>query len=153
VDFKLFPKLLIDRVSPLTDKVTSESQATFIKGRNILEGVVVLHEVIHELKRSRRKGVIFKIDFKKAYDKVRWDFVGEVMRSKRFPNKWVKQTMNTIHGGKVCININGEMTHFLTHIRSLGREIPYPLLCLTWWLKCYPLSRGRLQDRGRSGVC
>jgi hypothetical protein len=67
----LFPKLLIDRVSPLTDKVISESQTTFIKGRNILEGVVVLHEVIHELKRSRRKGVIFKIDFKKAYDKVR----------------------------------------------------------------------------------
>jgi hypothetical protein len=51
VDFKIFPKLLIDRITPLADKIISESQTTFIKGMNILEGVVILHEVIHELRR------------------------------------------------------------------------------------------------------
>jgi hypothetical protein len=71
VDFKIFPKLLTDRITPLADKIISESQTAFIKGRSILEGVVILHEVIHELKRSRSKGVISKIDFEKAYDKVR----------------------------------------------------------------------------------
>jgi len=45
-----------------------------MKGRNILEGVVILHEVVHELKSSRKKGIILKIDFEKAYDKVRWAF-------------------------------------------------------------------------------
>jgi hypothetical protein len=71
VGFKIFPKLLFDRVSPLANKVISESQTAFIKERSILKGVVVLHEVLHKLKRSRRKCVIFKIDFKKAYDKVK----------------------------------------------------------------------------------
>jgi hypothetical protein len=61
------------------------SQSTFIQGRNILEGVVIMHEVIHELKKSGRKGVLFKIDFEKAYDKVRWDFVKEVLERKGFP--------------------------------------------------------------------
>jgi hypothetical protein len=37
VDFKIFPKLLIDRVTPIANKVISPSQTTFIKGRNILE--------------------------------------------------------------------------------------------------------------------
>jgi hypothetical protein len=41
-------------------------------GRNILEGVVVLHETIHELHRKKMDGVLFKIDFKKAYNKVKW---------------------------------------------------------------------------------
>jgi hypothetical protein len=50
-----------------------------------MEGVVTLHEVIHELKTTGGKGVLFKIDFKKAYDKVRWDFVQEVLEGKGFP--------------------------------------------------------------------
>jgi hypothetical protein len=40
-----------------------------------MEGVVILHETIHELHRKKSNGVIFKIDFKKAYDKVKWPFV------------------------------------------------------------------------------
>jgi hypothetical protein len=70
VDFKIFPKVLIDRVTPAMDKVISDNQTAFIKGKNILEGVVVLHEVIHEFRRSGKRGVLFKIDFEKAYDKV-----------------------------------------------------------------------------------
>jgi hypothetical protein len=51
VDFKIFLKLLAERITPMADKIISESQTAFIKGRNILEGVVILHEVIHELKK------------------------------------------------------------------------------------------------------
>jgi hypothetical protein len=72
----------MDRISPLADKVINESQSAFIKGRNILEGVVTLHEIVHELSRTRRQGVLFKINFEKAYDKVHWDFVQEVMEKK-----------------------------------------------------------------------
>jgi hypothetical protein len=69
----------------LSEKLISKNQTAFIKGRNIMEGVVTLHEVIHELKTTGGKGVLFKIDFKKAYDKVRWDFVQEVLEGKGFP--------------------------------------------------------------------
>lgn len=43
--------------------------------RNILEGIVVLHETIHKLHRKKKDGVILKLDFEKAYDKVNWLFV------------------------------------------------------------------------------
>jgi hypothetical protein len=109
VDFKIFPKLLIDRITPLADKIISESQTAFIKGRSILEGVVILHEVIHELKRFRNKGVIFKIEFEKAYDKVKWDFVQEVLERKGCPKAWVDQVMSNVQGGRVCVNVNGRL--------------------------------------------
>jgi hypothetical protein len=86
---KIFPKLLIDRATPSTDKVISDSQTTFIKGRSILEGVVILHEVLHEFKRSGKRGVLFKIDFEKTYNKVSWPFVQDVMEKKGFPHKWI----------------------------------------------------------------
>jgi hypothetical protein len=37
---------------------------------HILEGVLILHETIHELHMKKMDGVLFKIDFEKAYDKV-----------------------------------------------------------------------------------
>jgi hypothetical protein len=55
--------------------VVRPTQSAFMQGRHILEGVVVLHETIHELHRKKMDDVIFKIDFEKAYDKVKWPFL------------------------------------------------------------------------------
>jgi hypothetical protein len=41
-------------------------------GRHIFEGVVMLHEAIHELHNKKMDVVLFKIDFEKAYNKVRF---------------------------------------------------------------------------------
>jgi hypothetical protein len=75
VSFKIFTKALTNRVSGVADKVIGPTQSAFIPGTNIMEGVVILHETIHELHRKKQSGVILKIDFEKAYDKVKWSFV------------------------------------------------------------------------------
>jgi hypothetical protein len=67
VSFKIFTKVGTNRLN----LVAKTSQTTFMPGRNIMEGVVILHETIHELHTKKRDGVIFKIDFEKAYDKVK----------------------------------------------------------------------------------
>jgi hypothetical protein len=46
-----------------------------MSGRNIMEGVVILHETIHELHTRKQDDVIFKIDIEKVYDKVKWSFL------------------------------------------------------------------------------
>jgi hypothetical protein len=40
-----------------------------------VEGVVMLYETIHELHRKKQDGVILKLDFEKAYDKLKWPFI------------------------------------------------------------------------------
>jgi hypothetical protein len=59
----------------IAHKVVRTTQYAFNPGRNILQGVVILHESIHESHRKNLHGVIVKIDFKKAYDKVKWCFL------------------------------------------------------------------------------
>jgi hypothetical protein len=49
-------------------------------GRHILEGVVVLHETIHELHKKKLDGVPLKLDLEKAHDKVKWDFLQQALR-------------------------------------------------------------------------
>ena len=71
-------------MSSIAHKVIRPTQSAFIPGRNILEGVVVLHETIHEMHRKKLDGVLFKIDFEKAYDKVNWAFLQQALRMKVF---------------------------------------------------------------------
>jgi phosphate starvation-inducible protein PhoH len=62
------------RLNTVADHVVQLSQTAFMQGRNILDGVVVLHEVVHEMHTKKMNGVIIKLDFEKAYDKVKWCF-------------------------------------------------------------------------------
>jgi hypothetical protein len=53
-----------------------------------MEGVVLLHETIHELHKRRKDGVILKLDFEKEYDKLKWPFIQQVLRMKGFSPTW-----------------------------------------------------------------
>ena len=75
VSFKIFMKVVTIHINSITDHLNSSTQTMFMRGRNILEGVVTFYETAHELHRKNQSGVIFKIDFEKAYDKVRWNFL------------------------------------------------------------------------------
>jgi mannosylglycoprotein endo-beta-mannosidase len=68
-------------------------------GRNILVGVVILHETIHELHTNKLDGVLFKIDFEKAYDKVKWSFLQQTLRMKIFATKWCSLIQQFVQGG------------------------------------------------------
>jgi mannosylglycoprotein endo-beta-mannosidase len=111
VSFKIFTKVATIRNS-VVDNIISPTQTTFLRGRNILEGVVILHETVHELHRRNQNGIIFKIDFEKAYDKVKWDFLTQTLRLKGFSTKWVEWIKYFISGGRVAININDEIGPF-----------------------------------------
>ena len=49
--FKIFTKVLINRLATIVNRLISNCQSAFIKGRFILESVVTAHEVIHEVHR------------------------------------------------------------------------------------------------------
>jgi hypothetical protein len=55
----------------IAQKVINPTQTAFLPGRNIMEGVVILHKTLHEMHQKKQNGVIFKIDFEKTYDKVK----------------------------------------------------------------------------------
>lgn len=60
-----------------------------------MEGVLILHETIRELHTKKLDEVVFKFDFKKAYDKVKCSFLQQALRMKSFsPKVWM--------GGELC---------------------------------------------------
>jgi hypothetical protein len=75
VSFKICTKVATNRLMVVTQKVVNPTHTTFLLDMNIMEGVVILHETLYEMHQKKQNGVIFKIDFEKANDKVRWYFV------------------------------------------------------------------------------
>ena len=84
---KFSTKVGTNRLNKVAQAVVSPTQTAFMPGRNIMEGVVILHETIHELHTKKSDGVIFKIDFEKTYDKVKWSFLHQTLRMKGFSPK------------------------------------------------------------------
>ena len=56
VSFKIFTKVGTNRINKVAQSVIQPSQTAFIPGRNIMEGVVILHETIHELHTKKLNG-------------------------------------------------------------------------------------------------
>jgi hypothetical protein len=72
-------KVLAARV-PVAHRVIHPCQTGFIRGRHILEGIVVIHEV----KVKKLSAIMLKLDFEKAYDRVDWKFLKDVLLKKGF---------------------------------------------------------------------
>jgi hypothetical protein len=113
-----------NRVTSIAENVIKPTQTAFMPGRNILEGVVILHETIHELHRKKMDGIIFKIDFEKAYDKVNWSFLQQVMRIKGFHPKWCEWVQSYIQKGSVGIRVNDDIGHYFQTKKGLRQGDP-----------------------------
>ena len=81
------------REAPIVARITHPNQSAFIKGDLIHDGLLALHEIIHEVKTKRQKAVFFKIDFNKAYDTLSWDFYKDSLECKGFNHRWVTRIM------------------------------------------------------------
>jgi hypothetical protein len=89
---KIITKAITNRIAPIGDRIISQNQTTFLKGRYILESAVAAHEVIHATHSSGDGGLVLKLYCEKAYDWVSWEFLASMLASRGFGlifRRWV----------------------------------------------------------------
>ena len=79
VVYKIFTKVLILRLETIMGKIINKSQNAFIKGRNIMDGIMSLHEILQDTTAKKENGLVLKLDFEKAYDKNKLDLPKKVL--------------------------------------------------------------------------
>ena len=102
--------------------LTNLSVATrqlFVKGRYILENVVVAHEILHSVHHAKCLGAVLKLDYKKAYDRVNWFFLLEILEKRGFGHTWISRIRKILVGGSVGVHINNCNGDFLTTGKGL----------------------------------
>jgi hypothetical protein len=70
------------------DKLISPNQSAFIKGRQLVDGVVAVNEIIDLARKEKRSCLIFKVDFEKTYDSVSWSYLDYMLVRFGFGVKW-----------------------------------------------------------------
>jgi hypothetical protein len=55
VDYKWFTKIMTGRLTTVAESIISKTKIAFLTRRNILEGVVILHETLLEMRRKKEK--------------------------------------------------------------------------------------------------
>jgi hypothetical protein len=72
----------------------------------------MLHEAVHELHAKKLNVVILKLDFEKAYDKVKWSFLQQMLMMKGFSPKWCALINDFVSGGSVAVSVNDDIGRY-----------------------------------------
>lgn len=113
-------------------EVIEENQNASVERRQILDAVMVANEIIDDLVGQNKEGVICKIDVKKAYNHVCWDFVNYILEQMGFGCKWKKWVMLCISTTSFAVMVNAGPSNFFKASRDLRQGDPVlPLLFLT----------------------
>ena len=122
--YKIIAKVLSRRLRKVIHETISSSQGAFVEGRQILDVVLIANEVVNEKRRMRDKGVVFKIDFEKAYDHVDWGFLEHVLERKGFSPKW-RSWMRGCHSStSLAVLVNGNAKGWVKASRGLRQGDP-----------------------------
>jgi hypothetical protein len=122
--YKLLSKVLANRLGKVMDSIISKNQSAFIKGRHLVDSVVVANEVVDLAKRSKNDCLVFKVDFEKAYDSVSWSFLDYMLRRLGFGDKWRLWMKTCVCNGKLSVLVNGSPTEEVNISRGLKQGDP-----------------------------
>ena len=96
---KIIAKVLSIRLAPLMDALVSNAQSAFIKKRSIHDNFMYVRNFARRLHKCKTPALLFKLDIKKAFDSVRWEYVLDLMQRMGFPDKfrnWIAALLSSL---------------------------------------------------------
>ena len=122
--YKIISKVLVSRLKDVLDSTISKNQGAFVANRQILDVALVANEVVEEFRANGKKGLVFKIDFEKAYDHVEWEFLDFVLEKKGFSNTWRKWIRGCLNSVQYSVIVNGRPSGRFRGTRGLRQGDP-----------------------------
>lgn len=95
-----------------------------MKEGQITNGILVANECVDYWRKSRTPGLICKIDLKKAFDKVNWNFLEWVLSKKGFGSRWIKWIMGCVRCLWFSIILNSTSKGFFYTSKELRQGNP-----------------------------
>ena len=124
--YKVLTKIIVARLRSYLGKLISPLQMAFVPERKGIDNVIITQELIHSL--SKKKGktgyMAIKIDLEKAYNKIEWSFVREMLVRANFPPDLRDIIMSCVSTVSISILFNGEALNPIYPSKGIRRGDP-----------------------------
>ncbi|GJX94717.1 RNA-directed DNA polymerase, eukaryota, reverse transcriptase zinc-binding domain protein [Tanacetum coccineum] len=124
MQYKIVAKLLANRLSTVLDKLVIPTQSAFISVHQILNGPLMVSEIIEWHRKRNKRLMIFKVDFEKAFDTVSWNYLDFVLSHMGFGDMWRYWIRACLQSSRISILVNGSPTPEFSFERGLRQGDP-----------------------------
>lgn len=126
---KAISKVLANRLKPVMEKLMGSGQTSFIPGRSATDNIIAAQEFLHTVRhrKGNRAGFVLKVDLEKAYERVSWSFLEEVLRVSGFGVTFRNLIMATITTTSLAVCWNGDALQPFRPSRGLRQGDPLSL--------------------------
>ncbi|XP_042515190.1 uncharacterized protein LOC122089498 [Macadamia integrifolia] len=124
---KIVTKIMASRLKDVMEILVSTAQSAFIPGRSISDNIYTAHEVfnyINKKKKGKQMFLALKLDMKKAYDRVEWEFLEKVLLQYGFSSHWVTMVMSCLRTVTYKLLINGAVRGTVIPTRGIRQGDP-----------------------------
>jgi hypothetical protein len=122
VIYQIISKILAVRLKGVPPEVISPMQSAFVRDRLITDNVLVAYECVHAIKNKhggKASACAVKLDMHKAYDRVEWIFLGNMLRKLGFDERWISLMMACASSVRYQVRFNSKATKMFVPIRGL----------------------------------
>nr|GEW56601.1 putative reverse transcriptase domain-containing protein [Tanacetum cinerariifolium] len=123
--YKIISKLLANRLCYVILDLISDIQSAFVTNNQILDGSFILNELISWCKSKKFKAMIFKVDFEKVYDSVRWDYRDDILYNFGFGDRWRVWIKGSLKSSMGSALINGSPSSKFQFFKGLKQADPF----------------------------
>uniref|UniRef100_A0A803TV24 ribonuclease H n=1 Tax=Anolis carolinensis TaxID=28377 RepID=A0A803TV24_ANOCA len=143
-DYKIFTKILVNRIEEIISKIVKEDQYGFIKGRNIAHPIRNVLNILNHNK--KRKFALLKLDIYKAFDSLNHKYLLQLMGNYGFDISFIKIVKELYSNSRARIRVNEGLTKYFKTERGVKQGCP--LSPLLFALAMEPLA-DRIRNNGR----